>query len=198
MRILLVRHGQSEWNAAGRWQGQADPPLSELGRRQSCLAGKGLYEIDLAVSSDLQRAVGTAVLMAEPLRITLAATEPRLRERDVGEWTGLTRREIERRWPKALAAMTDPPGGESARALEARVVEAVAGLAATYPDSVVLAVTHGGTIRSLERHLGVDPAPLPNLGGAWLEVAADGSMAIGPRVLLIDAAEVAVTVPRQL
>jgi broad specificity phosphatase PhoE len=62
----------------------------------------------------------------------------------------------------------------------------------------VLAVTHGGVIRCLERHLGVDPAPLPNLGGAWLEVSVDDTMAIGPRVLLVDPAQVTVTVPRQL
>jgi broad specificity phosphatase PhoE len=198
VRILLVRHGQSEWNAMGRWQGWADPPLSELGRRQSVLAGQDLEGIDVAVSSDLRRAVDTAALMAEPLGLSAVAVEPRLRERDVGEWTGLRRREIEGRWPEALAAMTDPPGGESVTTLQERVLAAVVALARTYPDSAVLAVTHGGVIRSLERQLGVDPDPLPNLGGAWLEVSADATMAVGPRVLLVDHTKVPVTVPRQL
>ncbi len=198
VRILLVRHGQSEWNAVGRWQGWADPPLSELGRRQSALAGKDLLGFDVAVSSDLQRAVDTASLMAETLGLGQVAVEPRLRERDVGQWTGLTRQEIEGRWPEALAAMTDPPGGENVTTLVHRVVAAVVDLAGAYPDSTVLAVTHGGVIRGLERHLGVDPDALPNLGGAWLEVSADATMAVGPRVLLVDPAEVAVTVPRQL
>lgn len=197
MRILLVRHGQSEWNAVGRWQGWADPPLSELGRQQSRLAGKSLDGIDVAVSSDLRRAIDTAALMVEPLGLAQATVEPRLRERDVGEWTGLTRDEINRRWPGALSTMADPPGGESALALQTRVVEAVTQLSSAYSDSTVLAVTHGGAIRSLERHLGVEPHPLPNLGGTWLEVGSD-NMAVGPRVLLVDPAEVAVTVPRQL
>lgn len=197
VRILLVRHGQSVWNAVGRWQGWADPPLSDLGRRQSRLAGKGLQGIDVVASSDLQRAVETAALIAEPLGLPGPAVEPRLRERDVGEWTGLTRAEMERRWPEALAAMADPPGGESVTTLQARVGAAVADLAETYPDSVVLAVTHGGVIRSLERQLGVDPEALPNLGGTWLEQSC-GTMSVGARVLLVDPSEVEVTIPRQL
>ncbi len=194
MRILLVRHGQSTWNAVGRWQGWADPPLSDLGRRQAALAVTSLAGIDVAVSSDLQRAVETAALMVGPLGIDAVAVEPLLRERDVGEWTGLTRPEIEHRWPEALVAMTDPPGGESVTTLEDRVVAAVVKLAHSHPDASLLAVTHGGVIRCLERHLGIDPDPLPNLGGAWLEVA-DETMAIGSRVLLVDPDEVAVTVP---
>ncbi|CAN5149831.1 hypothetical protein BH24ACT1_BH24ACT1_06650 [soil metagenome] len=197
VQILLVRHAQSEWNAIGRWQGWADPPLSELGRQQSRLAAKGLHDIDVAVSSDLQRAIDTATLMVEPLGLAPAKVEPRLRERDVGEWTGLTRDEINQRWPEALSTMADPPGGESALTLQTRMVAAVTSLARTYPHASVLAVTHGGAIRSLERHLGVDPHPLPNLGGTWLEVFSD-TMAVGPRVLLVDPDEVAVTVPRQL
>ncbi|HEV2809999.1 MAG TPA: histidine phosphatase family protein [Acidimicrobiales bacterium] len=198
MWILLVRHGQSEWNAVGRWQGWADPPLSDLGRRQSLVAGRRLQGIDLAVSSDLVRAIDTAALMVEPLGLAPPAVEPRLRERDVGEWTGLTRHEINERWPEALSTMADPPGGETARALQTRVVSAVTDLAADYPGASVLAVSHGGAIRSLERHLGVEPHPLPNLGGTWLEVSPGGTVAVGPRVLLVDPDEVAVTVPRQL
>lgn len=192
MRILLVRHGQSTWNAVGRWQGWADPPLSDLGRRQAALAVTCLAGIDVAVSSDLQRAVETAALMVGPLGIDAVAVEPLLRERDVGGWTGLTRPEIEQRWPEALVAMTDPPGGESVTTLEDRVVAAVVKLAHSHPDASLLAVTHGGVIRCLERHLGIDPDPLPNLGGAWLEMAADNTMAIGPRLLLIDPDEVAI------
>lgn len=193
-----MRHGQSEWNAIGRWQGWADPPLSSLGRRQSKLAGEGLPGIEVVVSSDLRRAVDTAALMAEPLGLEVSAVEPRLRERDVGAWTGLTRAEIERRWPEALAVMADPPGGENAATVVARASAAVAQLASTYAGEVVLAVTHGGVIRGLERALGVDPDPLPNLGGTWLEISSDHTMVVGPRVLLVDPAAVAVTVPRQL
>ncbi|HWH33963.1 MAG TPA: histidine phosphatase family protein [Acidimicrobiales bacterium] len=197
MRILLVRHGQSVWNAAGRWQGWADPPLTELGRRQSRAAVANLEGIDVVVSSDLRRAVETAALLAEPLGLVPEGTDARLRERDVGEWTGLTRAEILRRWPGALDRQWDPPGGERATALRRRVVAVVEHLARAH-RATTLAVTHGGAIRCLERHLGVEPEPLPNLGGVWVDVGDDGTMTAGPRVVLVDQADVAVTVPRQL
>lgn len=196
--MLVVRHGQSQWNAAGRWQGWADPPLTDLGRRQSRLAATSLEGIDVVVSSDLQRAVETAALLAEPLGLTPRPADARLRERDVGQWTGLTRAQIERRWPELLASMSQPPGGESAAALERRATSAVEDLARCFGDQVVLAVSHGGTIRCLERAIGVEAKPLPNLGGTWLEVTPEGAMTAGSRVLLVDPDQVAVTIPGQL
>lgn len=197
-RLLLVRHGQSEWNAVGRWQGWADPPLTDLGAEQSRLATAAVGPVDAVVASDLRRAVDTATILAEGLDAGPVAVEPSWRERDVGEWTGLTRAEIDQRWPGALATSTpDPPGGESPAQLVARALGAVEQLTWGYPDGVVLVVTHGGVIRGLERHLGVDPEPLPNLGGVWLEVEA-GRMVVGSRLLFIDPGDVAVTVPRQL
>lgn len=196
-RILLVRHGQSEWNAIGRWQGWADPELSALGREQSRLATAGVGRVDAVVSSDLRRAFDTATIMAEGLGVGPVAVEPLLRERDVGEWTGLTRSEIEQRWPGALAGpMPDPPGGEGWAEVRERMRSAVDGLAATHTEEVVLAVTHGGVIRGLERHLGLEPEPLPNLGGVWVDVV-PGRITAGRRLLLVDPHEVAVTVPRQ-
>jgi probable phosphoglycerate mutase len=196
-RILLVRHGQSEWNARGRWQGWADPALSALGREQSRLAVAAAGPVQAVVASDLVRAADTAAIMAEGLGIDQVGVEARLRERDVGHWTGLTRSEIEVRWAGALLSMPDPPGGESAADLLARVLAGVEGVAQAYGDRVVLAVSHGGVIRGLERHLGIDPEPLPNLGGLWVDVT-HGRMVAGPRLLLIDPDAVAVTVPRQL
>lgn len=196
-RILLVRHGQSEWNAVGRWQGWADPGLSELGREQARLGAAGVGPVDAVVASNLRRATDTAAIMAVGLGIGHVGVEPRLRERDVGEWTGLTRAEIDQRWPGALASPTDPPGGEGPGELLVRVLAGVQAVVDACGDGVVLAVSHGGVIRCLERHLGVDPEPLPNLGGMWLEVTPRGMVA-GPRLLLVDPGEVAVTVPRQL
>ncbi|MGI8759455.1 MAG: histidine phosphatase family protein [Acidimicrobiales bacterium] len=197
-RLLLVRHGQSEWNAVGRWQGWADPALTELGNEQSRLATTAVGPVDAVVASDLRRALDTATILAEGLGAGPVVVEPRWRERDVGEWTGLTRAEIDQRWPGALATATpEPPGGESPARLVARVLAAVERLAGDYPGEVVLVVTHGGVIRGLERHLGVDPEPLPNLGGVWLQVEA-GGMVAGSRLLLIDPGDVPVTVPRQL
>lgn len=197
-RLLLVRHGQSEWNATGRWQGQADPPLSELGRTQASRAAEAISEVGAVVSSDLRRAVDTAGLIAEHRGLGTVATDVRWRERDVGQFSGLTRPEIERRWPGILAAPTpDIPGGESSAALLERGLEAVDAVVGTYGDAPVLVVTHGGLIRRLERHVGAPLSPLPNLGGVWLDVGPCG-MSAGPRLLLLDPDEVTVTVLHQL
>lgn len=201
-RLLLVRHGQSTWNADGRWQGWADPPLSELGRVQAERAAGGAGQVDAVVSSDLQRALETAEIMASALGVEDVEVEPDLRERDVGELTGLTRVEIDARWPDLLApssgvaAGRSPPGGESIGDLTSRVVRAIGRVAASH-QGTVLVVTHGGVVRNLERHLGVEPEPLPNLGGVWVEGNGDGQWRAGERVLLIDPDEVPVTVPRQ-
>ncbi len=196
--IVLVRHAQSEWNAVGRWQGWADPPLSALGREQARQAVAPLGWVDVIMSSDLRRAFDTAAILASGLGMGEPFVMPSLRERDVGRWTGLTRAEIDRRWPGALSGpMPDPPGGETAARLLERVLATMTELAETYEGQTVLAVSHGGFIRSLERHLGVDTAPLPNLGG--VDVTVDGGrLAVGPRRLLLDPDEVMVTVPRQL
>lgn len=197
-RIVLVRHGQSEWNALGRWQGWADPPLTPLGREQAHRAVAAIGAVDAVVSSDLRRALDTATIVAAERGLAPPAVVPALRERDVGEWTGLTREEIERRWPGALdGGFPEPPGGESRAALVQRMLGIVAQLAETYADQDVLAVSHGGSIRSLERHLGVEPQAVPNLGGVELTVGA-GGLAVGPRRLYLDPDEVLVTVPRQL
>ncbi|UCE85487.1 MAG: histidine phosphatase family protein, partial [Deltaproteobacteria bacterium] len=106
MDALLIRHGQSTWNAAGRWQGQGDPPLSDAGRRQArALAGAlaaARARFDALLSSDLARARETAAILGEALSLE-PEIEPRLRERNVGSWSGRTRREIERSWPEELA-----------------------------------------------------------------------------------------------
>lgn len=195
---MLVRHGQSEWNAVGRWQGWADPPLSALGREQARRAAARVRDVDVVVSSDLRRALDTATIMAAELDLAHPTVMASLRERDVGDWTGLTRTEIDQRWPGALSgSMPDPPGGETSSRLLERVLAAMGELAETYRDRTVLAVSHGGFIRALERHLGVEPDPLPNLGGA--DVTTDtGRLSIGGRRLLLDPEEVMVTVPRAL
>ncbi len=197
--LLLVRHAQSEWNAVGRWQGWSDPPLSELGREQARAAVPALGGFDAVVASDLLRAGDTAAILADALGVGPVAIEPRLRERDVGEWAGLTRAQIDQRWPGALdqPGGPHPPGGESPREVFSRARRALDELAATYGQAEVLVVTHGGVIRGIERHSGVEPAPLPNLGGVWLDIE-HGRWELGNRVVLVDPDDVAVTVPRQL
>jgi len=124
-RVLLVRHGQSTWNADGRWQGQADVPLSELGQEQArgaAVAVARLAPVRL-VTSDLARARQTAELVAPPgLHIEIDGS---WRERDAGEWTGLTRAEIDERFPGWLAERRSPPGFEGDEPLLARALPAL-------------------------------------------------------------------------
>ncbi len=178
--LLIVRHGQSIWNAEGRWQGQADPPLSAEGETQARTAAQRLasdpggMSFDLVVSSDLGRALRTAELMISTLGVNAdLVVEPGLREYDVGEWSGCTRAEIEAKWPGALGrwtrgTLTAPPGGEERAALDTRVVTAgrrVAAVAAERGAGRVLAVAHGGVIRALARAAGGPERPIGHLAG---------------------------------
>ena len=196
-RLLLVRHGESTWNAVSRWQGQADPPLSPFGERQAEDAGARLAEvasITAVWASNLVRARRTGDLIAKHLGIAQVREEPRLRERDVGAWSGLTRDEIEERWTGYLAARRSPPDFEGDDELLARTR---AGLAVAVDGSGtgdVLVVTHGGVIRTIERSLGAIPERLPNLGGRWLLADTPTDLSLGERVVLVEPAEV--TVPR--
>jgi len=193
--VLLVRHGQSTWNADGRWQGHADPPLSELGRAQAVAAR--VPPVDLVMASDLQRARETARLMADALGGLEVHVDPRFRERAAGPWTGLTRAEIQERYPGYLDEGRRPPGFELDSDIIGRVLEALHDLHGRHPGGRVLVVAHGGVVRALERHLGCDDAIVPNLGGRWLSVHADW-VTPGERTVLIEGDVVPVTRPPQL
>lgn len=199
--LLLIRHGQTTWNAEGRWQGWADTPLSDLGEQQARdaaahLAGLGLTRVG---SSDLSRARRTAELLATGLGIGGAlVVEPDLRERDVGAFSGKTIDELLVEFPDCFEVGTrrllQVPDGESDEALWERVAPAVLGLAERYCDDSLLLVSHGGVIRTIERHVGVDPGPsLPNLGGRWFTVE-DGRLVPGERFVPVEAD--LVTAPR--
>ena len=198
MRLLLVRHGQSEWNASGRWQGWADPPLTDLGRHQARVASEMVGSVDVLLSSDLERARETAEIIGEGIGVGPVVVDPGLRERHVGADPGLTRGAIEERWPGHLASYADPPGGETREQVVARVLDAVGRLAERFAGADVLAVSHGGVIRYLERHHGEERPPLPNLAGVEVTVGPEGRVSVGERLLLIDPDDAPVTVPRQL
>jgi probable phosphoglycerate mutase len=176
--LLVLRHAQSVWNAERRWQGWADAPLSEEGERQASLAGERLKVEGLtsAAASDLRRARRTAELIATTLGLGSVRVERGLRERDVGEWSGLTAREVDERWPGQREAWRDgtlaaPPGGEATPALMERVLEALGAISdGTESDARVLVVSHGGVIRALERMAGVGPRGVPVLSGRWFEL----------------------------
>lgn len=193
-RILLVRHGQSVWNADGRWQGQADPPLSELGEEQAVAAARAVGLVEGIYASDLARAWHTAELVAARLGADVAI-DPRLRERHAGDWEGRTRAEIDEGWPGYLETGRRPAGYEPDGSVLERVLAALDAIAAAH-DGDVLVITHGGVVRVVERHLGVDADGLvPNLGGRWLEHRG-GVVSVGERVVLLDESQV--TRPQQL
>jgi broad specificity phosphatase PhoE len=181
-RLLLLRHGESEWNAQSRWQGWADAPLSERGRQQALEAGRRLRDQGFTAyaSSDLERARHTAELAASTLGLAGDLhVEAGLREFDVGDWSGLTRSQIETGWPEEFAdwragRRDTAPGGEARAVFVARLVEAVERVGAIFDGQTVLVISHGGAIGSLERYLGMKPDRPSHLGGRWIETSAKG------------------------
>jgi probable phosphoglycerate mutase len=181
-RLVLWRHGRTEWNATGRFQGHLDPPLDEEGRRQAAVAAPHLLaaglppEETLVVSSDLSRAAETAATLAALLGVPLRL-DARLREHGMGSWEGLTRDEVAERYPDQFADWIGGRpirgrGGEEPGEVAERALAALADLP---PAPVAVVVTHGGTAgRLVERLLGIDPdhrrvfGPLGNC--AWSEL----------------------------
>jgi probable phosphoglycerate mutase len=191
-RLLLLRHGESEWNAEGRWQGWADPPLSPLGREQAAEAARRLRPdgFSAVAASDLRRARHTAELIAAGLGLSGEIhTDSGLREYDLGAWSGLTRAEIEADWPAELAGwrhgrVDSAPGGEARDAFLGRLIAATGRVAATFPGRSVLVISHGGAIGTLERFLGIKPRRPVHLGGRWIH-ASGGSLRPGPERLVL-------------
>jgi broad specificity phosphatase PhoE len=187
VELLVIRHGQSEWNALGRGHGWGDPPLSPLGESQAVAAVPAIagQRLDAGVTaSDLKRARRTAELIAEPLGLGPVATTPQLREHDIGDWDGRTWDEIEVDWPGAKAAWVAeeihlPPNGESRDDFHARVWQAVSRVAAERPGQRVLIVAHGGVVRALERMAGAEPHAIAFLSGRWFTWS-DGALRPGP------------------
>ena len=152
--VYLARHGQSDWNAAGRWQGHADRPLTALGLRQATELAEELagVPLDAVYSSDLRRARETAEAVAAPRGLTVVALRE-LREVDVGSWSGLNRAEAKERFPQEFRRWADGghgwDDGETYEHMAARVVAAVRRIAAGHPAGTLLVVSHGGPIRAL-------------------------------------------------
>jgi probable phosphoglycerate mutase len=186
--LLVIRHGETEWNSQGRFQGHLDSVLSPEGLAQAEALGEYLARerFDLLLSSDLGRALQTASAVAMRTGHDIVV-EPRLRERRMGIFQGLTPAEVEARYPDEYARFRtrDPdyviPGGESMRQLFERSVACFAGLAARHAGLTLATVTHGGVLAMLYRHARAMPLdaprdfPLHNTGvsrfrhrlGAW-------------------------------
>lgn len=173
--IYLVRHGETDWNAAERWQGHTDIPLNATGRAQAHAVAEALSGVGLSgiVASDLSRAQETASIVAARLGIGVAYLDAALRERTFGCFEGLTRKECEQLHPEAwrawLAERRAPPGGEAPETLTARVVTGIARAAehVARSDAPALVVTHGGSMRAvLTVATGEVPGPIKN-GAVW-------------------------------
>jgi broad specificity phosphatase PhoE len=162
-RVLLVRHGQSEWNADGRWQGQADPPLTD-----------------------------PAMIVAGELGVGPVVVDPDLRERHAGDWQGLTRVQIEDGWPGYLDDRRRPDGWEADDHLLARATAALVRVHELVPRGEAIAITHGGLVYVLEGAFGEPFERLPNLAGRWVEVGPEGPTRLGERVVLVDPDELTI------
>lgn len=173
-RLLLVRHGQTEYNLAGRMQGQLDTPLSDEGRREASRVAAGLadWPIGTIVSSDLERAVDTARAISATFSLPYT-TDRRLRETDLGEWAGRAHEDVDSSFPGARAhwrlhPQWAPPGGENRLEVSARAATVVDELMASdaWSAGAVLLVAHGGTISALtSRLLNIPMEHYPMFGG---------------------------------
>ncbi len=164
--LLLVRHGETDWNADGRLQGQTDRPLNDFGRRQARelaekLAGE---QLDAVYASDLSRARETAETIGARLGLPVVL-DPDLREKDWGTWEGLTAVERDR----------VEFAGESTREHAGRMLRALRRIAARHPGGHVLVVTHGGSMRRVQSAALGLALPVVENCGRWACVCENGA-----------------------
>jgi probable phosphoglycerate mutase len=173
--IYLARHGETDWNAQGRWQGHTDVPLNAAGKEQAQALAAVLVGVPPAgiVSSDLSRASETGRIVARALKVPFLYEDPDLRERAFGPFEGLTREECERLHPEAWSAWLEerrvPPGAESLEALALRMAAALGRVVERVGQEggTVLVVSHGGAMRAaITSMAGKTPPPIAN-GGLW-------------------------------
>ena len=184
-RFCLVRHGETDWNAGKRIQGQIDIPLSTLGHAQARATGNALQNEGFAAiyTSDLTRARQTAEATAHLAKIPLQL-DPGFRERHYGVFQGLTYTECEERYPAAYACHKSrdprfvPQGGESLLDFAGRLAQTFDAIARRHPDETVAVFTHGGVLDIAYRQAAGRSltAPrdftIPNCGINWIEVVA--------------------------
>nr|VDG63064.1 phosphoglycerate mutase family protein [Streptococcus thermophilus] len=176
-RLIMLRHGQTTYNAGRRMQGQLDTPLSDTGVEQARAAAKWVeaheFPVVKIISSDLSRARDTAAIIAEKLGLEVEL-DSRLRETHLGSWQGMTHDDVDAQFARARASWRHnpgwaPPGGESRLDVAARARPLIDGLMNTFQDwdgNTVLVVAHGGTISALTSNLlGLEVAQYPLLKG---------------------------------
>lgn len=177
--MLILRHGESEWNVEKRWQGWLDAPLTDRGEAQAARRGAQLaregFRPRVVYSSDLGRAARTAEIVGAHLEVPVV-TDKGFRERNGGEWEGRTGTEIDEGWPGMRdkwrhGELSAPPGGEDDDAVLARFDAALLRALAHVGGGMLGIVTHHGILRTVARRAGVDVhTVIPNLGGFWFDV----------------------------
>ena len=150
-KLLLVRHGETDWNRDGRWQGHSDTHLNDAGLDQARRVAAELDRVDVVYASDLARARETAEIVADELGLDVHV-DPRLRERSFGAWEGLTAPEIEDQFAEELARwrIGDGAGAADAEPFDAfaeRVRSFLDDVLERHPEETVLVIAHGGSIR---------------------------------------------------
>lgn len=158
--LIVIRHGETEWNLQGRWQGHDDSPLTENGIQQTRALAKSLASCDATAlySSDLGRTIQTSEIISEKTGLEIIL-EPRIRERHLGVFQGLTTSEMASQFPeyykayKVSGAGYRVPGGESKRDRYERSIACFNELAAKHKGETILVVTHGGVLNALFRHV---------------------------------------------
>lgn len=178
---MLARHGETDYNRAGRWQGATDVPLNEAGRAQAVELAERVRHLPVTdvFSSDLSRATETAKIVAAALLAPYSGAIAALRERSFGVFEGLTRQECEARYEVAWRAYVAdfraaPPEAESTEEVIARMSQGLARVAAR-TRSCSLVVGHGASMRMFLGTLGVSPPPLAN-GAAFVLELAEGEI----------------------
>lgn len=179
MRIMAVRHGVTPWNAAERWQGTTDIPLADEGVAQAFVAAKRLATLGWpgrhVFCSTLSRSLDTATTICAELKLEAPVDIPDLGERDLGEWEGLSVKDVEHRYPGSIGAWTrgaiaGPPGGETDKTVAARFARVCTEIRASVPDEdPVLVVTHAGVLHAVDKVNGLGYSKYGPLCGRWFE-----------------------------
>lgn len=176
--LILIRHGETDWNVEGRWQGHADVPLNARGLAQAAQIAQALAgtQLDAIYTSDLKRAEGTAEPLARDQNLDIHV-DPRLREINQGEWQGLLVSEIQARYADEFRRRREnpldvaPPGGETALQVRERVLASVQDILNRHPDQTVALVSHGFALAVIRAYFQGDP-----IGKVWDLIPGNGQI----------------------
>lgn len=155
-KVIFIRHGQTEWNVTGRYQGQSDVKLTEEGKKQAEKLADNfpVAKVDAIYASDLCRAMVTAETIAKKFGLKVQA-EPAFRELSFGDWEGLTYQQIVDKWEEAMANflqhpdILEIPGGESFPAVQQRAMKRLNELIEKHDGQTIVVVAHGAVLRTM-------------------------------------------------